>query len=107
MRFRIAPEHKEQVEILRPSAFADGSLESVASNVVCMIVPGSGAGVNVESGVPIERTTWLALLEERNDSLAIGDIIARSVGTRFRVRGIRKFSGGDVMQLELTEHGVL
>ena len=112
MRFRIAPEHKETVTVVRPSAYERNAETTIASDVVCMIVPRADIvpqreRINVGSGVPVAVTGWIALLEKPNREIETGDILWRSDGTEFRVSGIRTLQGSKVMQLELTEQGVL
>ena len=39
MRFRIPPQHKETVTVVRKSAYENGEETTVAEDVVCMIQP--------------------------------------------------------------------
>ena len=112
MRFRIPPEHKETVTVIRPSAYENNTEETVASDVVCMIVPRSDLLprtdlVNVRSGAPIAQTGWVALLEKPNEAIAKADILRRSDATELRVNDVRRLKGSPVMQLDLNEVSIL
>ena len=39
MRFRIPPQHKETVTVVRKSAYENGEETTVAEDVVCMVQP--------------------------------------------------------------------
>ena len=39
MRFRIPPQHKETVTVVRKSAYESGEETTVAEDVVCMVQP--------------------------------------------------------------------
>ena len=108
MRFRIPNEQKETVTVVRDSAYERSKRDTIAENVICMIVPRSdlvprSERINVEAGVPVAVTGWIALLEAPNPDIVKGDFLLRSDGTEFRVEGVRGLQGSPVMQFELTE----
>jgi len=122
MRFRIPPQHKETVTIVRRSAFfrdqaaaaamASDVEETVAENVVCMLAPETDGrarqdAVRVSAGVPIGQSDWTALLEKPNSDIVKGDFLRRSDGTEFRVEDVLWMQGSPVMRLQLKAQGVL
>lgn len=111
-RFRIPPQHKQTVTVLRKSAYESSDVETIAEDVVCMLAPETDAGprrdsVRVASGVPIGQSEWTALLEKPNPDIAKGDFLKQSDGTEFRVEGVLWMKGSPVMQLQLKMQGVL
>lgn len=112
MRFRIPPQHKQTVTVLRKSAYESSDVETIAEGVVCMLAPETDSvrrreSVRVVSGVPISQSDWTALLEKPNPNIAKGDFLKRSDGTEFRVEGVISMQGSPVMQLQLKMQGVL
>ena len=58
MQFRIPPQHKETVSVVRRSAYESNEEMLIAENVVCMLTPRADNmhrrdAVNLVSGVPI------------------------------------------------------
>lgn len=112
MRFRIPPEHKEVVTILRRSAYERDGGETVAEDVVCMLAPQTDGrarqdAVRVSAGVPVAQSDWTALLEKPNPDIAKGDFLYSSDGREFRVENVLWMRGSPVMQLQLKAQGVL
>lgn len=112
MRFRIPPQHKETVTIVRKSAYESSDAETIAEDVVCMLAPETDAArrrdsVRLTSGVPIGQSDWTALLEKPNPDIAKGDFLKRSDETEFRVENVLWMQGSPVMQLQLKQQGVL
>ena len=112
MRFRIPPEHKERVTIVRRSAYERDGETTLAKDVVCMLAPEMDAAprrdaVRVSAGVPVGQSEWTALLEKPNPDIAKGDFLKQADGTEFRVEGVLWMQGSPVMQLQLKMQGVL
>ena len=106
MRFRIPPQHKETVTIVRKSAYESTDEETIAEDVVCLLSPETDGrarqdAVRVSAGVPIGQSDWTALLEKPNPDIAKGDFLKRADGTEFRVQGVLWMKGTPVMQLQL------
>lgn len=104
MRFRIPPQLKEKVTVVRKSAFESGSETVVAENVVCMVVPQTDV-VQIVEGVGISDMEWAALLEKPNPDISEGDVIRRSDGTELPIRRVRAL--GSVLQMELKVNDVV
>lgn len=112
VRFRIPPQHKETVTVIREAAHERNQRDTVAEDVVCMLAPESDGrsrqdAVRVSAGVPIGQSDWTALLETPNPAIAKGDFLIRSDGTAFRVENVISMTGTAVMQLQLKAQGVL
>lgn len=112
VRFRIPPQHKQTVTIVRKSAYESTDEATIAENVVCMLAPETDGrsrqdAVRVSAGVPIGQSDWTALLEKPNPAIAKGDFLRRSDGTEFRVESVLGMQGSPVMQLQLKAQGVL
>ena len=112
MRFRIPPQHKQTVTIVRKSAYERGQGDIVAEDVVCMLAPETDAAprrdaVRVSAGVPVGQSEWTALLEKPNPDITKGDFLQQADGTEFRVEGVLWMKGSPVMQLQLKMQGVL
>lgn len=112
MRFRIAPEQKQRVTIVRPLADRNGEEQVIATDIVCVLIPRSDLvprteHVNLRAGLPMGVTGWIALLEVPNSEVAPGDILRNSEDKTFRVQGIRQIHGSEIMELELNQQGVL
>ena len=98
MRFRIPPQLKEKVTVVRQDAF-DRSLEiTVATDVVCLISPESDL-IRLAAGVATGGTGWAALLEKPNPDIIGGDILRRADSSELTVHRVRPL--GDTMVLEL------
>lgn len=97
MRFRIPPDMKETVTIVRQSAFERNTLMSIAT-VDCLILPQNDLIQGVE-GVARGGTGWQALLEKPNAAITEGDILHRADNTEFVVYRVRHI--GDTMLLAL------
>ena len=68
-RFRIPPQHKETVSIVRKSAYENGEETTVAEDVICMIQPVTSGIVQrdateLRAGVAIQQTERIALLSK-------------------------------------------
>jgi len=98
MQFRIPPQLKETVTIIRNSAFESGTETVVAENVACMVVPQTDI-VEVVDGVGLSDMEWAALLESPNADISEGDVLRRADGTELPIRRVRAL--GSVLQLEL------
>ncbi|RKU36346.1 hypothetical protein C6496_13900 [Candidatus Poribacteria bacterium] len=104
MRFRIPPQLKETVTIVRKSAFEHGTETTIAADVVCMVVPQTDI-VEIVDGVGISDMEWAALLEVPNADISEGDIIRRADETELQIRRIRAL--GSVLQLELKQDDIV
>lgn len=110
MRFRIPPHLKETVNVMRESAFERNNPEPVAEGVKCMIAPGKDL-VHLESGVPVQESDWIVLLELPNSAITEGDFLVFAEGsggdfpegTELKVHGIRSLKNGHVMLLEIND----
>ena len=100
MRFRIPPQLKEKITVVRKSAFEHGSETIVATDVVCMVVPQIDL-VEIVDGVGISDIEWAALLEEPNADIATGDVIRRADETELSIHRVRAL--GSVLQLMLKD----
>ena len=98
MQFRIPPQLKETVTIVRKSAFESRNETIVAEDVVCMVVPQTDI-VEVVDGVGLSDMEWVALLESPNADISEGDVLRRADGTELPIRRVRAL--GSVLQLEL------
>lgn len=115
MRFRIPPQHKSVVTIIRRSAYErdpENGETTIAKDVVCMLAPETAAAprrdaVQVSAGVSVGQSEWTALLEKPDPNIAKGDLLRREDGTEFRVEGVLWMKGSPVMQLQLKMVGVL
>ena len=104
MRFRIPPQLKETVTIVRKSAYEHGTETTIAADVVCMVVPQTDI-VEIVDGVGISDMEWAALLEVPNADISEGDIIRRADETELQIRRIRAL--GSVLQLELKQDDIV
>ena len=112
VRFRIPPQHKETVTVIRGDAYHRGNMETVATDVVCMISPDvqnarRRGDVRVASGVAVNQVDATALLEKPNPNIVKGDFLVRSDGDRFRIETVLAVKGSPIMQLFMTQIGVL
>lgn len=98
MRFRIPPQLKETVTVIRQDAFDRSNQIKVAEDVECLISPESDL-IRLASGVPVGGTGWTALLEEPNPDIKDGDFLQRADGSELTVHRVRPL--GDTMVLEL------
>ena len=80
MRFRIPPQLKETVTVVRQDAFDRSRIITVAEDVVCLIAPERDL-IRLNAGVATGGTGWEALLEKPNDDITNGDILRRVFGT--------------------------
>lgn len=108
-QFRIPPELKETVTVMRESAFERGDrftspkILTIAEDVKCLVAP-SRDFVHLQSGVPVELSGWMVLLEQPNSEITDGDFLVRSDGSKLKVHGVRDL--GDVMCLEIRDETV-
>ncbi|MDE0401777.1 MAG: hypothetical protein OXL96_28620 [Candidatus Poribacteria bacterium] len=112
MRFRIPPESKEEVTVIRRSAFERDGEETIAEDIICLLAPETDGrarqdAVQLASGVPVGQSNWTALLEKPNPDIAKGDFLMRADGTEFRVEYVLWMQGSPVMKLQLKAQGVL
>ena len=99
MRFRIPPNLKERVTVLRQDAFRRDNVMTVATDVACLITPDSDLIRLDATGVALGGTGWAALLEKPNADIKGGDILRRADNSELTVQ--RDRSVGDTMILEL------
>ena len=99
MRFRIPPQLKESVTVVRQNAFQRNEIDEVASGVVCLIIPESDLIRLTSAGVAFGGTGTVALLEKPNSDINGGDILRRADNTEFTIHRVRAI--GDTMILEL------
>ena len=98
MRFRIPPQLKETVTVVRQDAFDRSRQITVATDIVCLIAPERDL-IRVSGGVATGGTGWEALLEKPNDDVANGDILRRADDSELTIHRVRPL--GDTMLLEL------
>ena len=98
MRFRIPPQLKETVTVVRQDAFERSREITVATDVVCQIAPERDL-IRLSGGVAVGGTGWEALLEKPNPDIIGGDILRRADGSELTVHRVRPL--GDTMILEL------
>ena len=80
MRFRIPPQLKETVTVVRQDAIDRNKQMTIAEDVVCLIAPESDL-IRLASGVAVGGTGWAALLEKPNPDIIGGDVLRRAFGT--------------------------
>ena len=116
MRFRIPPQHKETVTIVRELAIRENedtpTREEIATGVVCMIQPVTSGIVQrdateLRAGVAIQQSERIALLSKPNPDIAKGDFLVRSDSSEFRILDVLHVKGSPVMRLYLRGQGVL
>ena len=100
MAARIQPHLKETVSIIRASAFEADEHTTIASDVICMIVPKSDVVMLTEEGVGVTQLDYDCILEKPNTNIDELDIIRRSDDSELTIRRIRSL--GNIMQLELS-----
>ena len=103
MRFRIPPQLKESVTVVRQDAFERGNEISVATDVMCLIAPESDM-IQLSSGIATGGAGWAALLEKPNPKIIGGDILRRADSSELTVHRVRPL--GDTMILELRGDGI-
>ena len=96
MRFRIPPQMKETVTIVRQDAFNRDNQINIAT-VDCMVLPRSDV-IRVVDGIARAGTGWQALLEKPNTDIHEGDILKRA-DTEFTVYRVRKLGGTMILEL--------
>ena len=99
MRFRIPPQLKETVSVVRQDAFVRSNEISVATDVVCLIIPEGDLIRLTAAGVAFGGTGRVALLEKPDKRINGGDILRRADNSEFTVHRVRHI--GDTMILEL------
>ncbi len=112
MRFRIPPQHRETVKIVRKSATENSVQKTVAADIVCMINPVTTGipqrdATQLRSGVPVQQTELNAVLSKPNPDIAKGDFLVRSDSSEFRIVDVLQVKGSSVMRLYLRGQGVL
>ena len=113
MRFRIQPQHRETVTVVRKSAFESAEETTVAEDVICMIQPVTSGTVQREalelrSGVAVQETDRMVLLSKPDTRIKKGDFLVRaSDSSEFRVIDILHVKGSPVMRLYSKSIGVL
>ena len=98
MRFRIPPQLREAVTIVRQSAFERNKLDTVAT-VDCMIVPQNDQ-IRVVDGVARGGTGWQALCEKPNAAIHEGDTLKRADSSEFTVQRVRHLGGTLILELK-------
>ena len=112
MRFRIPPQHRETVTIVRKSAFESADQTTIAEDVICMIQPVVSGTVQrdatqLRAGVAVEETDRMALLSKPDMRIKKGDFLIRSDSSEFRVIDVLHVKGSPVMRLYIRSVGVL
>lgn len=98
MRFRIPPQLKETVTVVRQDAFDRSRQITVATDIVCLIAPERDR-IRLNAGVATGGTGWEALLEKPNADITDGDILRRADDSELQIYRVRPL--GDTMLLEL------
>ena len=113
VRFRIPPQHRETVTIVRKSAYEAADETTVAEDVVCIVQPVTSATVTrdatqLQSGIAMQETDRMALLSTPNLDIKKGDFLVRSDPTEdFRIIDVLHVKGSPVMRLYLRQQGIL
>ena len=112
MRFRIPPEHRETVTIIRHSAYERDEETTVAADVVCMIQPMTSGipqreATRYREGIPTEQAEKVVLLSKPDTRIKKGDFLVRSDSSKFRILDVLQVKGSPVMRLYLRGQGVL
>lgn len=112
MHFRIPPQHRETVTIVREDAYERSKRETVAGDVVCMIQPLTSGipqrdATQLREGVPVAQAEMIALLSKPNPNIVKGDFLIRSDESEFRIIDVLGVKGSPVMRLYLRGQGVL
>lgn len=102
MRFRIPPQLKETVTVVRQDAFERSREITVATDVICLIAPESDL-IRLSSGVAIGGTGWAALLEKPNPAIIGGDILRRADSSELTVHRVRPLGGTMILELKADE----
>ena len=99
MRFRIPPQMKETVMIVRQDAFQRNKRDTVAT-VNCMVIPQSDVIRGVDGVARAGTGNWRALLEKPNTDIHEGDILRRPADeTEFTVYRVRQLGGTMILEL--------
>lgn len=98
MRFRIPPQLKQTVTVVRQDAFVRSNEITVAEDVVCLIAPESDL-IRLASGVAVGGTGWSALLEKPNSDIIGGDILRRADSSELTVHRVRPLGGTMILEL--------
>lgn len=111
-RFRIPPQHRETVTIVRKSAFESAEETTIAEDVVCMIQPLTSGipqreATQLREGIPVQHSERVALLSKPNPDIAKGDFLVRSDASEFRIVDVLQVKGSPVMRLYIRSVGVL
>ena len=113
MRFRIPPEHRETVSIVRKSAFESTDQTTIAEDVTCTIQPIT-AGIpqreatRYRDGIPTEQSEKVVLLSKPDTRIKKGDFLVRaSDSSEFRILDVLHVKGSPVMRLYVRSQGVL
>ena len=112
MRFRIPPQHRETVTVVRKSATENGEETMVADDIVCMINPITSGipqrdATQLRAGVGVQQTELIALLSKPNTGIKKGDFLVRSDSSELRIVDVLRVKGSPVMRLYLRGQGVL
>ncbi len=103
MRFRIPPQLKEEVTVVRQDAVVRSNVMTIAEDVVCLIAPESDLIRLTSSGVAIGGTGWSALLEKPNLDITGGDILRRADNSELTVHRVRPLGGTMILELRADE----
>ena len=112
-RFRIPPQHRETVSIVRKSAFESAEETTVAEDVVCMIQPITSGipqrdATQLRGDVAVQQTDKIALLSKPNTSIKKGDfLVCASDSSEFRILDVLWVKGSPVQRLYMRSQGVL
>lgn len=111
-RFRIPPQHRETVTIVRKSAFESAEETTIAEDVVCMIQPLTSGipqreATQLREGIPVQHSERVVLLSKPNPDIAKGDFLVRSDSSEFRIVDVLQVKGSPVMRLYIRSVGVL
>ena len=102
MHFRIPTHLKQTITIVRKSAYERNTETSIATDVICMIVPKTDS-VQVVNGVGISDVEWTAFLETPVDNIIAGDILRRADSTELLITRVRQLGAVPLLTLKEAE----
>ena len=112
MRFRIPPQHRETVTIVREDAYERSKRDTVAEDIVCMIQPVVSSLVERDAtrfreGIPTVQAEKVVLLSKPDTRIKKGDFLVRADSSEFRILDVLHVKGSSVMRLYVRSQGVL